>query len=284
MGPVFLVLSKLLDVFVMPLTWALLLLVLYRVRWKGRSLPYAHVFPLAAAGVLYVFSLGAVSGLFTRGLESSARDTTKKDVTYDVIILLGGVLETGTLWSRRAPRDPSDSSDSSAATTRPIQERFEWNETVERVLVTYDWLRTGRAKDVLIAGGSVYSGGKTFREADIIADQLRAWGIDDARILLEGRSANTRENAVYSAEILRAHQYQSMVIVTSAFHMNRAIGCFRAVGLEPDTLPVDFRTHPFGDAVSPEPRIANLYESTNGLREYTGRVVYALRGFSKSSL
>jgi len=260
---VFFILSKLLDVLVTPLAWGLVLLVLYRVRWKGRSLPRANIFPLVAAGLLYVFSMGPVAGALVRGLERPVLDTSRRDLTYDVVIVLGGVVDTGPMSESAEPA---------------------WNGNIERVLTAFDLLRTGRAKDVLISGGELRAGSKTFREADIIAAQLRAWGIDDARIMVEGQSLNTRQNALFSADILRAKRYQSMLLVTSAFHMSRAVGCFRAVGLEPDVLSVDFRSHPMGDDLSILPRATYLDESTSALREYTGRVVYRLRGYSKSAL
>jgi uncharacterized SAM-binding protein YcdF (DUF218 family) len=76
-------------------------------------------------------------------------------------------------------------------------------------------------------------------------------------------------------------RWGSLLLVTSAAHMARAAGCFRAVGLTPDTLPVDQRAlPPAWDAWSPLPRAVHLAQSELALRELAGRLVYRLRGYS----
>jgi uncharacterized SAM-binding protein YcdF (DUF218 family) len=63
-------------------------------------------------------------------------------------------------------------------------------------------------------------------------------GIDSTRVLLETRSSNTYENALYSAEMLRPQRGERWLLVTGASHMPRAIGSFRKVGLEVEPWPV----------------------------------------------
>jgi uncharacterized SAM-binding protein YcdF (DUF218 family) len=61
--------------------------------------------------------------------------------------------------------------------------------------------------------------------------------------------------------------------------MPRALGCFRAVGLAPDALPVDHRASGGGGGWLP--RAEALSASTEVLRELLGRVVYRVAGFSR---
>jgi len=63
--------------------------------------------------------------------------------------------------------------------------------------------------------------------------------------------------------------------------MTRAQGCFRAVGLEPDTLPVDFRMREPAAWDAWFPRTRYLYESSEALREFSGRLVYRLTGAAR---
>ena len=63
-------------------------------------------------------------------------------------------------------------------------------------------------------------------------------GIEASRVFLEGRSTNTYENALYSAEILSSTPNARWLLVTGAYHMPRAIGAFRQVGLEVEPWPI----------------------------------------------
>ena len=127
-----------------------------------------------------------------------------------------------------------------------------------------------------MSGGASTLDGSGPEEADVLAQQLRDWGIDASRIVEERESRNTRENATQSARIVAEKGWTRLLLVTSAFHMPRALACFEQAGLHPDVLPVDFRTG--GSGAGWFPRAGALYESTNALRELAGRLVYPNRG------
>ena len=78
-------------------------------------------------------------------------------------------------------------------------------------------------------------------EADEAADVLVALGVPRARIEIERRSRNTFENAVDAWEIAKPRPGQTYALVTSAFHMPRAVGCFRRAGFTVIADPVDYR-------------------------------------------
>jgi len=63
-------------------------------------------------------------------------------------------------------------------------------------------------------------------------DLMTTLGVPPDRVVLETRALSTRDNAAYSAEILRARGAQSVVLVTSATHLRRAVKDFGAVGVE----------------------------------------------------
>jgi uncharacterized SAM-binding protein YcdF (DUF218 family) len=112
-------------------------------------------------------------------------------------------------------------------------------------------------------------------EGALLAKQLEDWGIDSSRLFIEGNSKNTRDNAVESKRIATINGFHSLLLVTSALHMPRALDTFHGVGLNPDVLPVDYRS--FDGPSGREgflPRAAWLAESTAVLRELVGRVVY----------
>jgi uncharacterized SAM-binding protein YcdF (DUF218 family) len=258
---VFFVLSKLLDVLVTPIVWAVILVAL-ALPWRPsrpRNARRDLGFGIAGLAVLVLFSLAPVGNRLVRYLESSALDTTRPEVTYDAVVLLGGLVE--------------DDVTAAHGTTA-------YNDHVERLLVTYDLLRSGRARVAIVSGGPV--GGRGIVEAERLRDQLVAWGIAPERVLVEPRATNTHENALFTAAIVKERGYSSLVIVTSAYHLARAQGCFRAVGLTVDTKPADYRAYdPAQSTGSLVPRAAHLEASTRALRELFGRLVYRVIGYSK---
>src|SRR3546814_4949394 len=69
-------------------------------------------------------------------------------------------------------------------------------------------------------------------------------GIDPARVRFEAQSRNTAENARLTAALVGQGDGRPWLLVTSAWHMPRAVASFRAAGLEVLAYPVDFRTEP----------------------------------------
>jgi uncharacterized SAM-binding protein YcdF (DUF218 family) len=249
----FLALSKVLDLAVAPLSWALLLLgaaVLLRGR---RRAPW--LLSGAAAAVLLLFSADPVARALARRLEASAPRTFRPDVVYDAAIVLGGVLDPA--------RTPG---------------RAELDAGADRPVAAFELWREGRVRHVLLSGGLLRPRPGEPSEAERLGELLQAWGVPADAIVLETRSRNTRENAVESARIVRERGFRVLLVVTSAWHMERALGCFRAVGLEPDALPVDLRG---GEAGSWLPRASALSRSTDAIREMAGRVAYRLAGHAR---
>lgn len=253
----FFFLSKTLDLVFDPLWWSLsLLLACAALRWRGKARA-SNVTLGAGLSVLVFFSHPSVSHRLWHALEADAPNTARADSTYDVVVLLGGtVMASGT-----------------------TPEQVSWGDNVDRLTVTYDLLRAGRARYVIVSGGVFREGFPT--EAEYLARQLEAWGIEKERILVEAKALNTKENAQYSKALASERGLRSMLIVTSAFHMARSLACFRAVGLSPDTLPVDFRMLDPSASAGVAPRAMYLRESSDALREWFGRLVYRVTGAAK---
>lgn len=91
---------------------------------------------------------------------------------------------------------------------------------------------------ILISGGQVYS--DSGAEAEISARVLKSLGVPEDKILTETKSVNTTQNARYCAKILRDNGFEKPVLVTSAFHMNRAMLNFNLCRFRPIAYPTDF--------------------------------------------
>ena len=91
---------------------------------------------------------------------------------------------------------------------------------------------------ILLSGGQVYS--DTGAEAKIASRVLKSLGVDEKDIIVETRSINTTQNAKFSVEIMRERGLSRPLLVTSAFHMRRAVLNFAQQGVEVIPYPTDF--------------------------------------------
>ena len=254
----FFILSKLLDVLLSPFTWGLVLLAVgipWRVRVRSpRALRRRRVCGGLGVAVLLVGAMPPVGNALQWNLEHSSASTYDEAVTYDAVILLGGVVEE-----------------------RPMQSsgQISFNENVERLIVTHRLLRDGKARVAIISGLSP--------EADALAAQIEDWGIPHERVIVEPRARNTHENALFSQEIARERGFSRVLVVTSAFHMRRAAECFAAVGMKVDTMSVDYRASPSVPVDEWLPRAKTLAVTTAMLREMAGRWIYRLQGYAKAT-
>jgi uncharacterized SAM-binding protein YcdF (DUF218 family) len=95
---------------------------------------------------------------------------------------------------------------------------------------------------LVYAGGSASLGDSLSTEAQDAGKLWASLGIDPARIALEDRSRNTDENARFARDLIHPEPPQVWLLVTSAFHMPRAMGLFRKAGFNVLAYPVDYRS------------------------------------------
>jgi uncharacterized SAM-binding protein YcdF (DUF218 family) len=99
-------------------------------------------------------------------------------------------------------------------------------------------------------------------------------GVPPERIVLEDRSRNTYENAVFSREVAKPGPGEAWLLVTSAAHMPRAVGCFRHAGWQIVPYPVDFRSNPSPSVDFALSEHLGLIDSVT--KEWVGLVAYRL--------
>jgi uncharacterized SAM-binding protein YcdF (DUF218 family) len=98
------------------------------------------------------------------------------------------------------------------------------------------------------------------------------------RVTLENRARNTYENAIYTKELAKPRPGERWLLVTSASHMPRAIGCFRRVGFSVEAYPVDWNT---ADRTNFAPNMhisSGLSRLDYAVHAWTGLLVYWLTG------
>ena len=116
------------------------------------------------------------------------------------------------------------------------------NESAERVLALADLARRyPDAKIVFSGGGGTLLTDET-PEADALERFLDTLGVAPGRVQFENQSRTTHENALYARRLADPKPGERWLLVTSAWHMPRAVGCFRQAGFPVTAYPVDFRT------------------------------------------
>jgi uncharacterized SAM-binding protein YcdF (DUF218 family) len=153
------------------------------------------------------------------------------------------------------------------------------NEAAERITATAELARRYPDARIIMTGGSgalIFDEGA---EAIFAVRQLEALGIAHDRITAEEQSRNTIENAVFSRLIANPKPGERWLLVTSAYHMPRAMGVFRAAGFPVEAYPVDWRTRGPADLVRPFSSLSDgLQRTDTAAHEWVGLFAYWITG------
>lgn len=145
--------------------------------------------------------------------------------------------------------------------------------------------RRGVVTKILISGGigTLPFGTRPIGdEGHLGAGFLRLAGVAPADIILENKSVNTRENALFTKAVLQRQLRTSRcVLVTSAAHMRRAVACFQKVGVDVVPYPGSFKQTPRSFAIGEWllPNESALKETHDLFRELAGYVIYWVSGY-----
>lgn len=175
-------------------------------------------FLLIFACLMWAVTLTPVSHALMRSLEKSFK--LSADIRGDVIILLGGGVNDG------APDFDAVGTLSEEALAR---------------LVAAVRLQKKLRIPVIASGGAAYDHIKN-SEAKIARRFMIDLGVPSGRIIAEAKSRDTFENAVNSIAICRQHGFQQPILITSAYHMKRALMNFEKAGMNVNPFPANFRT------------------------------------------
>jgi uncharacterized SAM-binding protein YcdF (DUF218 family) len=205
--------SKILEFFIYPLSWVLMLLaaalIIKNSKLKRRVLYCAII-------VLIVFSNPILLNTFANCWD--VKPTPLKTASpYSCAIVLGGFSSEGANGNGY------------------------FNGAADRFIQGLKLLTTGKVSHILISSGNGSLLPDSFREADWVKTQLEQFKVPDSCILIEDQSRNTIENAAFSKRILNAsHLQPPYVLVTSAFHMRRSLGIFKKDSINVVPYPCNY--------------------------------------------
>lgn len=223
----FFFLSKALNFLLVPHFIVLLLLFCAVVTRRRPKVKKLVIFSIL---ILFVFSNNYLVNKAFRWWEGPSVNLKSINGTYDVgIVLTGGLISINNL-----------------ATDHP-----ELGNHSNRFFQAYLLYKEGKIKKILITGTD---GPALLRrnldEAWQASRLLIKWSVPEEDIILERKSRNTRENALFSKAILDEQFPQKKVLlITSAFHIRRSVGCFNKAGIVCDYFPTDFYSYSFKPAL-----------------------------------
>jgi len=221
-------------------------------RWWGRGLVF-----LALAS-LWLLSTEPVRDMLSEPLEYqyTVLDVEHVDREGAVIVLLGGGI------NENAPEYQG----------RDGLGRY----AVMRTLFAADIARKSDL-DIYATGGKPLTE-TADPEGEIMRRFLLRLGLSERKVFAESASNNTWENAAYMQQMLADKGVERVVLVTSAWHMPRAVWCFEANGMQVIPAPTDFITKQGEyDARSYFPRWTVLADSGQAMHEYLGLLWYRMR-------
>jgi len=116
-----------------------------------------------------------------------------------------------------------------------------FNISADRFIQGLKLISTGQVSHILITGGNGDLIPDSFTEGDWVKTQLKIFKVPDSCVLIENRSRNTIENAAFTKPILQKAGLQPpYILVTSAFHMRRSLGIFKATGINVIPYPCNY--------------------------------------------
>jgi uncharacterized SAM-binding protein YcdF (DUF218 family) len=246
---------KLLPLFVSPLAVVVLFLLV--------GLRRPRKWPIVAAlASIWVFGAPFFADAFLWTLE---RRYPPVDTAFcaqaDAVVVLGGIL-----------RDPS-------STIAP----FEWSDCANRFEKGVDLLNAGKARYLVFTGAKFTDSPAVPSEGELLRQVALRRGVPDTSIVVTERVINTATEAQAVRNLARQRGWRRILLVTSAYHMPRAMLLFRPSAVEVLPVPADF--HVAGSESWTQfslsrflPQGYGFFWSDVAAREYLGICFYRLRG------
>lgn len=253
----FFILSKTVALLLLPSNLLILLglagvgLMATRRKRTGTRMAVASVVLLAAAGFL------PIGNLLIRPLEARFPEWDASRGAPDEVVVLGGAISSSLSQDYGEPVLDSDGG---------------------RIVAMAKLARAYPNARIVYSGGDASLLGNEPPEADFVYPLLDSFGIPRSRVLLEARSRNTAENAVFIKEMVKPKAGERWLVVTSAQHMPRAIGCFRKAGFPVEAYPVGWNTKRTINPMLGRTLAKGLARLDTAAHEWIGLFAYWLTG------
>ncbi|NPB05892.1 MAG: YdcF family protein [Aquificae bacterium] len=236
---------------------AILILTLLSLYLLKKKLRAAGLTLLLTAAVLYLLSTEAVARTLIKPLEDRYSPPPREELlSCGALVVLGGGVKPGAPF---------------------LELKNDLYEGAFKRATAAVKLYLQRPRPVVVSG---YSVSDRVSEAKVLKDYLVYMGVDPSLVYAEGKSRDTHENALFVKEVLKKLGVRNFCLITSAYHMERALLLFRKVGLDKERVvpvPVDYKASRSPLTVYKFlPTAYWLRVSSLALKEYFGLLFYSL--------
>ncbi|TCM54275.1 uncharacterized SAM-binding protein YcdF (DUF218 family) [Rhizobium sp. PP-F2F-G48] len=211
-----------------------------------------------AALILFVALFTTTGSVLLQKLENRFPRPPALPADVSCLIVLGGAFENEVMATRGG---------------------IEFNQAADRFIEALRIARLLPAARILVSGGDGSLSGSFEGDADAAERFFPEFGIPLDRLIREDASRTTFENAANTKALLAQNGLSNCLLITSAFHMPRAIGLFRNLGIAVTPWATDYRTtgkaSPGLDFTQPA---LNAQLTTTAVREWIGLAAYSLTG------
>jgi uncharacterized SAM-binding protein YcdF (DUF218 family) len=177
------------------------------------------------AGLVLLVLLGwrALPDRVMHALETRHAPASLAPSAYAGVVVLGGAFERASVQLGRSG--------------------VQVNAHAERLTEAVALARTYPELPIIFTGGCVDTGEGCVAEAELARRFFTHLGLAPDRVRYEARSRTTFENALLTAQLPGVDKNRPWLLLTSAWHMPRAVAAFRAQGWNVTPWPVDFRSN-----------------------------------------
>ncbi len=248
------ILSKILPLFVLPLGIGLVLILTGHLLRRRKA-------TILGATILYFFSLGFVSDALWGFIEKPwERKSTSSVPIAEAIVVLSGSL------------GPAPGKD----------KIIEWGDP-DRFFAGVNLYKEGKASKLIFTGGINPLLPEFPPESKIYLEKAKSLGVPTKAISITSPVINTAEEALAIKNLITISGFETsprIILITSAFHMQRAKKVFEREGLTIIPYPVDFKSSgswagsKWRNPLKWIPSANSLSRSSSALREILGRIVY----------
>jgi uncharacterized SAM-binding protein YcdF (DUF218 family) len=256
--PMFFYVSKLLGFLFSPLVWVfILMLYSFKTKVEGR----AKKLRIVSIVVLYVCCNSFIVDECFRAYETTTPDIDLMQTHYDGAIVLGGI---GGIDLRL--------------------KKISFNYSGDRLFQMLPYYFNKRIDKLIFTGGSGSIEFKDAYEGIYVKKYLRSINIPDSALVIESKSKNTYENAVFTKKLMDSlHMNGNYLLVTSAYHMPRSLAVFKKAGYKNITPYITNkvsgkRRFTFDHLFIPS--IDALFSLNFLIHEWVGFIIYKLKGYA----
>ena len=252
----FFILSKILLFIFSPLFWVISILLWALLTKKPKR---RRNLILTSFILLYLFSNSFLFDEVMRKWETKPPKNFSNQTVYDYAIVLGGVMSYYDNKSKLVG----------------------FNRSVDRLMQAIKLYKKGRVRKIVFTGGDATILQSDYREADIIKEYLKDLGLPEEDLIFENQSRNTHENATFVYDLLKPRFSDKILIITSGFHMKRALGCFKKTGIDPDYFVSDLYSgeRKFIPDHLLLPDTSTLDRWSTLFHEISGYIIYKIMGY-----